>query len=123
MGASLFSVDISYGCAIVVLLVATNNIATNKRREATMETRNNYWKKVELKRGSDGRLPSTAFDFVGLHKTNFSSAYSLSAPLCLCPAGNRPKWETLTWKTKAEATQEARKIAKQHQVRVIDCCN
>jgi hypothetical protein len=95
-----------------------------------MIEREEYWQRAEKHRAETGKLPDWVFDFVSVHELVVFPKwgekvirYGLHSPMLLVDkvTGYRPKWEDEKWETKKEAVREARKLAREHGVWVVDC--
>lgn len=77
-----------------------------------------YWKKTDY---WAAKVPIKMFDFIGVHY--YCGHYGISSPMCLInlTLGTRPVLERRVFQTKVDVLRAARRIAKLHDLIVVDC--
>lgn len=105
--------------------------AHRRPRPGTLYERDSYWQTMEAARvqpagatpDRPAGLPAWSFDFISIHHTT-GTGYSLLSPMCIVeqqPQSRRPSWERDKHATKRQAVQAARRLARHHQVFIVDC--
>lgn len=83
-----------------------------------------WWKMIDEHRGKWG-IAVWAHDFVSIHKGRRGQErpYSLMGPSKVAADdGTRPSWESVNYRTKAEALRDAKRVARRLGFRGVVCC-